>query len=260
MSGRLLTEKRGRIGYLVFDHEARRNAVTGRMWREIPGAVQRFAEDDDVRVVIMRGAGETAFVAGADISEFEQNRSGKEAQAYDAANAAAFTALASLEKPLIAMIHGFCVGGGVALALQADMRYSADDGVFAIPAVRLGLGYAMSGLETLAQVVGYANAKEIFFTADRFDAQQALRMGLVNHVLPKAELEATVEKAAERIANNAPLTIRAAKMAMIELQRSPVERDTEKVAAAIARCYASEDYQEGVAAFLGKRRAEFKGR
>lgn len=260
MSGRLLTEKQGHIGYLVFDHEARRNAISARMWREIPGAVQRFAEDDDVRVVVMRGAGEVAFVAGADISEFETSRSGTVAEAYDAANAFAFKALADLEKPLLAMIHGFCVGGGVAIALQADMRFGADDSIFAIPAARLGLGYSMGGIETLIQVVGLANAKEIFFTAQKFKAGDALRMGLLNAVVPKARLAQHVLETAERIADNAPLTIRAAKMATRELQRPLAERDVAAVSQAISACYASEDYKEGVAAFLEKRRARFQGR
>lgn len=261
MSGRLLTEKKGRVGYLIFDHELRRNAVTARMWREIPGAVRRFAEDDDVRVVVMRGAGEVAFVAGADISEFENARTGTEAQAYDATNAAAFDALAGFDKPLLAMIHGFCVGGGVAIALQADLRYGADDSVFAIPAARLGLGYAMTGLRTLIQVVGLPHAKEIFLTAQRFGAADALRMGLLNGVLRKSELEQHVCDAAERIADNAPLTLRAAKVAMRELMRDdPAARDEAAVASAISACYASDDYAEGVSAFLEKRRARFQGR
>jgi enoyl-CoA hydratase/carnithine racemase len=250
----------GAVGVLTFDHQARRNAITADMWHAIPDAVAEFAADDAVRVVMMRGAGDVAFVAGADISEFEQVRSGPEAEAYDAANTTAFAALAALEKPLIAMIHGFCIGGGVAIALTADMRYSADDGVFAIPAARLGLGYFMSGLETLSQVVGFASAKEIFFTAERFDAQRALRMGLLTEVYPKAELEAKVMERAERMARNAPLTLRAAKMALQELMRPAQDRNVQRVTDAISRCYASDDYKEGVSAFLNKRSPRFSGR
>lgn len=259
MAGQVRIEKRGQVGYLVFDHQERRNAVTSDMWRAIPGAVQALADDSEVRVVVMRGAGDVAFVAGADISEFESVRIGAEAQAYDAANAQAFEALAALEKPLIAMVHGFCVGGGVAIALQADFRYTAEDGVFAIPAVRLGLGYSMAGLEALSRVVGVAHAKELFYTADRLPAEEALRIGLVNRVFPKAELEASVARIAERICNNAPLTIRAAKVALQELAQPGEARDVSRVDAAIARCYSSADYQEGVAAFLQKRKAQFKG-
>ena len=260
MTGRVLTERQGHVGLLTFDHQARRNAITADMWHAIPEAVAEFAADDEVRVVVMRGAGDVAFVAGADISEFEQMRSGAEAEAYDASNTTAFAALSALEKPLIAMIHGFCIGGGVAIALTADMRYSADDGVFAIPAARLGLGYFMSGLDTLRQVVGFAAAKEIFFTADRFDAARALRMGLLTDVYPKGELEAQVMERAERIARNAPLTLRAAKIAMQELMRPAQARDEARVSAAISKCYTSEDYKEGVGAFLQKRAARFSGR
>lgn len=260
MTGRLLTEKHGHLGYLIFDHEAHRNAVTKRMWQEIPGAVQRFAEDDDVRVVIMRGAGDVAFVAGADISEFESARSGPEAEAYDTANAAAFDALAGLEKPLVAIIHGFCVGGGLAIALHADLRFAAEDGVFSIPAARLGLGYSMAGLQTLIDVVGVAHAKEIFFTANRFSAEDALGLGLVHRVYPKDELEPAAQRIAEGVARNAPLTLRAAKVAMRELSRTAADRDMDRVAASISRCYGSADYREGVTAFLEKRAPRFGGR
>jgi enoyl-CoA hydratase/carnithine racemase len=255
----LLTDRQGHVGILTFDHQARRNAITADMWHAIPEAIAEFAADDDVRVVVMRGAGDVAFVAGADISEFGHMRSGPEAEAYDASNTTAFAALSALQKPLIAMIHGFCIGGGVAIALTADMRYSADDGVFAIPAARLGLGYFMSGIETLSQVVGFASAKEIFFTADRFDASRALRMGLLTEVYPKVDLEEKVMERAERIARNAPLTLRAAKTAMQELMRPAHERDVQRVSEAISRCYGSEDYKEGVSAFLQKRSPTFSG-
>lgn len=245
---------------LTFDQQARRNAITAQMWLDIPVAVEELSADDDVRVVVMRGAGDVAFVAGADISEFEQVRFGPQAEAYDASNERAFAALAALDKPLLAMIHGFCVGGGLAIALNADMRYCAEDGIFSIPAGKLGLGYPMSGIETLSQVVGFSAAKEIFFTADKFHAQDAQRMGLVSQIYKKNELESSVMGTAERIARNAPLTLRAAKAAVQELARPSEIRDTARVDAAIARCYASDDYREGVAAFLEKRKAQFVGR
>lgn len=259
MAGQLRIDKRGHVGVLIFDHEARRNAITAQMWRDIPGAVQELSDDKEIRVVVMRGAGEVAFVAGADISEFEQVRAGPEAQAYDASNAKAFAALSALPKPLIAMVHGFCIGGGTAIALCADMRMAAEDAMFGIPAARLGLGYSMSGLETLIRTVGLANAKEIFFTAQRFNAQEAMRLGLLQGVYRKSELEGAVFETAWRIARNAPLTIRAAKVAMQELAQMEAKRDVDRVERAIAECYASADYKEGVAAFLEKRLAEFKG-
>ena len=181
------------VGTLIFDYPERRNAISLDMWLEIPRAVRTLEDDPDVRVVILRGAGDVAFISGADISEFGETRAGENAARYDAANERAFEALLGMNKPVIALIHGFCVGGGVAIALTADMRYAADDAVFAIPAARLGLGYPASGIETLISVVGASAAKEFFFTAKRFDAEEALARRLLNEVRPKAELEAFVD-------------------------------------------------------------------
>jgi enoyl-CoA hydratase/carnithine racemase len=259
VSGRIRVEKQGRIGWLVFDHPERRNAISVDMWRAIPQAVQELAGDDELRVVVLRGAGETAFVSGADISEFESRRTGGAVADYDRGSVRAVGALLQLEKPVLAMIHGFCLGGGVAISLAADLRYAADDAVFAIPAARLGVGYAMAGIEALANVVGLSAAKEIFFTARRFSADDALRMGLVSQVAPKAELEGLVRETAERIAGNAPLTLRSVKQIVGELAKEPAARDHAKVAAGIRACLESEDYREGMRAFLEKRRPVFRG-
>jgi enoyl-CoA hydratase len=250
----------GAIGWIVFDQPERRNAISADMWRQIPEALAELESDPAVRVVILRGQGEEAFVSGADISEFEESRSGGAARGYDAQNAAAFGALANCPLPVLAMIHGFCVGGGCALALTADLRYAADDAVFAIPAARLGLGYHAAGIEALVRVVGMPAAKEIFMTARRFHAEEARHVGLVNRVLPMAKLEGFVRKSAEAIAANAPLTLRAAKLAFRELSKPESQRDLSLVDRAIRDCYQSGDYQEGVRAFLEKRRPRFQGR
>jgi len=214
-----------------------------------------------VRVIVLRGAGEVAFVSGADISEFESRRTGgAAAQVYEEGTQRAFGSLGEVAKPVIAMIHGFCVGGGMATALAADLRYCADDAVFAIPAARLGLGYHASGIEALTALVGPSTAREIFFTARRYGSKEALRLGLVNRVFPKAELEAGVREIAAQIAANAPLTLRSVKQISRELARAPGERDRTAIRESIQRCFDSADYKEGVRAFLEKRPPRFEGR
>jgi len=248
------------IAWMILRNPARLNAVRFEMWEAIPALVATLAADRTVRVVVMRGAGSDAFASGADISEFATHRKDPaSAAAYEQTNGRAFAALLAFEKPLVAMIQGVCIGGGLALAACADLRVAADDVRMALPPARLGLGYAFNGVDRLVSLVGPAAASEIFFTARQYNAAEVLRLGLVNHVVAKADLESFTQSYAAGIAGNAPLTIRAAKRAIAETQRDPASRDLETVRRMIAECFASADYAEGVRAFLEKRKPEFKG-
>jgi enoyl-CoA hydratase/carnithine racemase len=258
----LLMEKDGVIGWLIFNRPDKRNAMGIETWQLMPDYVKDLAADDAIRVVILRGAGAQAFVAGADISQFKDRRRNMEDEAeYRRIGARGREALAMLTKPLLAMIHGYCVGGGVSIAIGCDIRIASDDARFGIPAARLGLGYHYSGMEQLMALIGPSYTKEIFFTARTdWSAQDALRMGLVNQVVPKADLEAFTREYALTIARNAPLTLRSAKASVNELLRPSEKRDLAMLERLIADCFNSQDYQEGVRAFSEKRRPQFQGR
>lgn len=261
MAGAVRAEKDGAIGWLVLDNPARLNALDSAMWRAIPPAVAQFEADPEVRVIVLRGEGEKAFAVGMDISEFETARTTPEQVAvFDRLIDAALHALQSSPKPVIAMIRGFCMGGGVEISLACDLRYCSEDVQMAIPAARLGLGYGVDGTKRLVETVGHANAREIFFTGRRYTAAEAFSIGLVHRIVPTAELEAFVRKTAEGMAENAPLTLAASKILIEEFVRPSGEPDLAKGLAAIERCALSEDYQEGRKAFMEKRKPRFRGR
>jgi enoyl-CoA hydratase len=249
------------VGWITFNHPERRNAMSLDMWQGLGIAAEAFERDPQVRVVVLRGAGGKAFVSGADISEFEQHRAdAAQKKSYDEIAARGTAGLSALSKPLIAMIQGYCVGGGLAIALAADVRFASANARFTIPAARLGLGYDYRGVAALARLVGPSAAKDILFSARFLEADEALRLGLVNFVADATDLEAQVRQYAARIANNAPLTVHAAKRALQLFERYADAQDASETAALVLRCFDSDDYKEGRRAFLAKRQPQFHGR
>lgn len=260
-TAKIIAEVDGGVGWLRINQPERRNAISLEMWQGLADATAAFEADDAVRVVVMHGVGGRSFAAGADISEFEQQRANAEQkQRYGEIAARGQNGLGSLSKPLVAMIHGFCIGGGLAIALQADVRFAAEGSHFGIPAARLGLGYEYPGLAALARLVGPSVAKDMLFSARQIEAAEALRLGLINFVCAPDELEPHVRDYAASIAANAPLTIRAAKAAMRVFERYSQRDDAQAVEALVNRCFDSDDYREGRQAFMEKRAPRFSGR
>jgi enoyl-CoA hydratase len=256
----LVAEKQGMVGRLTFNRPEMMNAVNMEMWSTIPDLIQAFDDDDDVRVLVLTGAGGRAFVAGADISQFAENRKdAAKAAEYERTNAAAFAAIRRAAKPTIAMIRGYCIGGGMAIALSCDLRIAAHGSTFGIPAAKLGLAYPVDGMAQVLRTVTPSFAKEIFFTARRFDHDEAIAMGLINRAVPDGDLESTVQATCEQICANAPLTLRAAKLTINAIAQAPESYDRAAIEAASRDCFDSEDYQEGQAAFMEKRKPVFRG-
>lgn len=258
---KILAEVDAGIGWLTFNHPQRRNAVSLEMWQGIGDALEAFQSEPTVRVVAMKGAGGKAFAAGADISEFDQHRANaQQRKAYGEIAQRGNYWLSHLEKPLIAMIQGFCIGGGLAIALNADVRFATPGSHFGIPAAKLGLGYEYAGTAALARLVGPSSARDILFSARFLESDEALRIGLINFIVSDEELEARVRGYAATIAANAPLTIRAAKASIDAFERYSHSVDARDVASLVDACFNSEDYKEGRRAFAEKRAPNFKGR
>lgn len=258
---RLIATVEDGIGWLVFNNPERLNAVNFAMKQAIPPVIEAFDADDEVRVVVIAGAGERAFVSGADVTEFGERRSTPEAiRVYDEVTNRMWDSLRDLRKPLIALVRGFALGGGLEMALRADLRIAADNAEFGIPAVKIGLGFTFHNTQELLRVIGATKTADLLLTGRRMGAEESLACGLVNQVVSLEEIDPVVRDLAAEIAGNAPLAVRLVKANMLADRLQPEERDHEYLDALVAACYASEDYAEGRRALAEKRRPEFTGR
>jgi enoyl-CoA hydratase/carnithine racemase len=257
----LITRKENAVGWVIFSNPPKLNAVSHDMWTALPQTIAAFDADPEVRMIVITGDGDKAFISGADISQFEKVRGSAEAQAvYNRAVVDAYEAPARCSKPVLAKIRGICMGGGLGLAAACDVRIAAEDAVFRMPAARLGLGYNFTGITRFVQLLGQANTSDIFFSARKFGAADALSIGFVNRVVPVTDLDREVEAYCSLLAENAPLTMAAAKFAIRQTGLDPSDRDPKRTAGMIEACFDSEDYREGRKAFMEKRKPKFKGK
>lgn len=260
MTSKLIAEIHGSTGTLVLNAPERRNALSLDMWQAIPGLVAQFEKDPAIRAIVVKGAGDEAFAAGADISEFETNRATDDgAKSYDAATHQATLSLERCSKPIVAAVKGICFGGGMALAMACDLRLASDNSRFCIPAAKLGIGYGLAGTEALVAKLGPSLTAEMLFTAKVYSAQEALARGIVQAAVPVADFDNLIKSYLTQLGQNAPLSILAAKKA-IRAALSGDDTDRANAHRAVAACMASRDYAEGRKAFLEKRKPNFHGR
>lgn len=259
-SERIIARKAGAIGWLVFNNPTKHNAISMDMAEAVPAVMRGFEEDSEVRVIVVAGAGEKAFAAGSDISGFESVRADPQKNRhYNDVNERSYNAVYECKKPTVAMIRGYCIGGGLDFATSCDVRFCSDNAVFAVPAGKLGLGYGHEGILRFGRVMGYMRARDLFLSGRRLGAEEALRLGLVHRVIPLAELEAETTAYAQSIADNAPLTLAAIKRAFLEYEKDLALRDLTSAQEMIDACFRSADYVEGRNAFAAKRKPQFKG-
>ena len=261
LTERLNAETQGPVGWLTFNNPARRNAISTDMWEAIPKVLDRFEQDARIRVIVLKGEGDKAFVSGADVSQYEKQRSTAEGiQHYEEIAGRVQERFENCDKVVIAMIRGYCLGAGINIALTCDLRVAADDARLGIPAAKLGLGYRASSLKNLVDTVGPAYAREVLITGRQFRADECKSMGLVHRVASVAELESVVLEYCAMISENAPLTIRASKRIVRELLKLSPEFDAQACAAFVKACFESQDYVEGRRAFMEKRKPAFQGK
>lgn len=258
---KIIAQAEGGVGWLTFNNPKLRNAISLEMWQGMSDALEAFETDERVRVVVMAGAGGRAFASGADISEFDKEcANADQRKSYSAISQRARDRLANFRKPVVAMIQGACIGGGLAIALLADVRFATPGSKFGIPAAKLGLGYQYALVVALARVIGASRTRDILFSARIINADEAMHLGLVNFVVSDEELRDEVRQYAETIAGNAPLSILAAKAALAHFEKYPGGEESEALAALVDQCFNSEDYREGRLAFAEKRVPRFAGR
>jgi enoyl-CoA hydratase len=259
--GKILQSVTEGVGIVTFNNPEKRNAMSLDMWEGLGAALIELRDDPDVRVVILTGAGDKAFMSGADISQFEKNRHNAQAsEQYGKRSDAQRALLADYPKPTIACIRGFCLGGGMQIAMLADIRIAAENSQFGIPAAKLGIAYGYEGLNNLVSLVGPSWARLLLYTGMRIDSAEALRIGLVDRVVPDTELWDATSDIARTISGNAPLAIQAAKITIAQVLKDPDKRDMNAIKAIGTACMDSEDFREGRRAFMDKRKPRFTGR